>query len=143
MYNLETKSLLPFTEEHEKWRAEFGKFLDEEIVPHYLEWEKACGVPHEVFKKFGDHGYGCLWLDKKYGGQEKDLLYTIIYGEELSKRGLNGVLTRLEQRHCSALHLPSRHRCAEGVLPAQGCLRRHLHRYLHDREGAWLRPRSH
>ena len=28
MYNLETKSLLPFTEEHEKWRAEFGKFLD-------------------------------------------------------------------------------------------------------------------
>ena len=95
MYNLETKSLLPFTEEHEKWRAEFGKFLDEEIVPHYLEWEKSCGVPHEVFKKFGDHGYGCLWLDKKYGGQEKDLLYTVIYGEELSKRGLNGVLTRL------------------------------------------------
>lgn len=95
MYNLETKSLLPFTEEHEKWRAEFGKFLDDEIVPHYLEWEKACGVPHEVFEKFGAHGYGCLWLDKKYGGQEKDLLYTIIYGEELSKRGLNGVLTRL------------------------------------------------
>ena len=92
---MNTKSLLPYTEEHEKFRAEFAAFLDKEIVPHYMEWDNNCCVDHEAFKKFADAGYGCLWLDKKYGGEEKDMLCSIIYGEELSKRGLNGVLTRL------------------------------------------------
>lgn len=95
MKSLKTKSLLPYTGEHEQFRKEFGEFLDREIVPHYMEWDQQCCVDYTVFKKFADAGYGCLWLDKKYGGQEKDLLYSIIYGEELNKRGLNGVLTRL------------------------------------------------
>lgn len=95
MLSLPKKSLLPFTEEHEAFRKEFGEFLDKEIVPYYMDFEKDCCVGKETFKKFGDHGYGCMWLDKKYGGQERDMLYSIVYGEELNRRGLNGVLTRL------------------------------------------------
>lgn len=95
MYSLPKKSLLPFTEDHEKFRKEFGEFLDKEIVPNYMDFEQNCCVGRETFKKFGEHGYGCMWLDKKYGGAEKDMLYSIIYGEELNRRGLNGVLTRL------------------------------------------------
>ena len=95
MQSLPKKSLLPFTEEHEAFRKEFGEFLDREIVPYYMDMEKNHSVGKETFKKFGDAGYGCLWLDKKYGGRELDMLYSIVYGEELSKRGLNGVLTRL------------------------------------------------
>ena len=60
-----------------------------------MDMEKNHSVGKETFKKFGDAGYGCLWLDKKYGGRELDMLYSIVYGEELNKRGLNGVLTRL------------------------------------------------
>lgn len=95
MQSLPKKSLLPFTEEHEAFRKEFGEFLDREIVPYYMDMEKNHSVGKETFKKFGDAGYGCLWLDKKYGGRELDMLYSIVYGEELNKRGLNGVLTRL------------------------------------------------
>ena len=95
MQSLPKKSLLPFTEEHEAFRREFGEFLDREIVPYYMDMEKNHSVGKETFKKFGDAGYGCLWLDKKYGGRELDMLYSIVYGEELNKRGLNGVLTRL------------------------------------------------
>lgn len=95
MQSLPKISLLPFTEEHEAFRKEFGEFLDREIVPYYMDMEKNHSVGKETFKKFGDAGYGCLWLDKKYGGRELDMLYSIVYGEELNKRGLNGVLTRL------------------------------------------------
>lgn len=95
MASLNTKSLLPYTEEHEQFRKEFGAFLDKEIAPNYMDWEQQCSIDHDAFKKFADAGYGCLWLDKKYGGHEKDLLFSIIYGQELNKRGLNGVLTRL------------------------------------------------
>lgn len=95
MQSLPKKSLLPFTEAHEAFRKEFGEFLDREIVPNYMDMEKNHSVGKETFKKFGDAGYGCLWLDKKYGGREMDMLYSIIYGQELNKRGLNGILTRL------------------------------------------------
>ena len=36
MQSLPKKSLLPFTEEHEAFRKEFGEFLDREIVPYYM-----------------------------------------------------------------------------------------------------------
>ena len=73
MQNLPKKSLLPFTEEHEAFRKDFGEFLDREIVPYYMDMEKNHSVGKETFKKFGDAGYGCLWLDKKYGGREVSL----------------------------------------------------------------------
>ena len=73
MQSLPKKSLLPFTEEHEAFRKEFGEFLDREIVPYYMDMEKNHSVGKETFKKFGDAGYGCLWLDKKYGGREHRL----------------------------------------------------------------------
>lgn len=40
MQSLPKKSLLPFTEEHEAFRKEFGEFLDREIVPYYMDMEK-------------------------------------------------------------------------------------------------------
>ena len=37
MQSLPKKSLLPFTEEHEAFRKEFGEFLDREIGPYYMD----------------------------------------------------------------------------------------------------------
>ena len=56
MQSLPKKSLLPFTEEHEAFRKEFGEFLDREIVPYYMDMEKNHSVGKETFKKFGDAG---------------------------------------------------------------------------------------
>lgn len=88
------KRLLPFSKEHDMFREAFGKFLDNEIVPHYGQWEKDHIVPREVFKKFGDYGYLCSWAEEKFGGVEADFLYSVIEVEELGARGLNGLFTR-------------------------------------------------
>ena len=89
------EKLLPFTKEHDMFRRSFGQFLDNEIVPHYEQWEKDGIISREVYKKFGDQGYLCIWLDEEYGGAGGDLLYSIIQTEEMCARGLNGVYTRL------------------------------------------------
>jgi acyl-CoA dehydrogenase len=77
------------------FRRSFGQFLDNEIVPHYEQWEKDGMISREVYTKFGEQGYLCIWLDEEYDGAGGDLLYSIIQTEEMCARGLNGVYTRL------------------------------------------------
>lgn len=87
--------ILPFTEEHLMFREAMGRFLDQEIVPHYPRWEEQGIVPREVFRKFGEQGYLCMWVEEKYGGAGADFLYSVIALEEGVKRGLNGLYTML------------------------------------------------
>jgi acyl-CoA dehydrogenase len=88
------RSLL-FTDEHELFREAFGAFLDREAVPHYEAWMQQGYVDKEFYKKMGAQGYLCMTIDPAFGGQGGDLLYTVIQIEELCKRGLNCVYTRL------------------------------------------------
>src|SRR5690242_8086142 len=46
-----------FEPEHEQFRASFRRWVDAEIVPHYLQWEADGIVPREVFAKAGEHGF--------------------------------------------------------------------------------------
>ena len=46
-----------FEEEHELFRQSFRAFLDKEVVPHHLEWERAGIVPHELFLIAGRGGF--------------------------------------------------------------------------------------
>lgn len=88
---------LTFEQEHEEFREAFGAFLDAEAVPFYGEWSKKHEIPHSFYKKMADRGFMATWIDKKYGGQGKadDYRYVVIKAEEYSKRGLNGIFTRL------------------------------------------------
>lgn len=86
--------ILEFTDEHRMFRESYGKFLDNEIVPYYEQWEKDHLVPREVWKKFGDYGFLCTWADEKYGGAQADFLTTVIEMEETMARGLNGLFMR-------------------------------------------------
>lgn len=86
------KSILPFTEEHEAFRAEYAEFVEKEMVPYYNKWHlEDREVPHELYEKMGKKGWLCMWADKKYGGQEKDFLYSVIQIQEQSRRGLSAV----------------------------------------------------
>ena len=88
--------LIPFTEEHERFRKEFADFIDKEAVPYYEEWEKNHQVSPEFWKKMGERGYLAMWIPKEYGGPGRpDMFYTLIESEEYGKRGLNSILTRL------------------------------------------------
>lgn len=82
--------ILPFTDEHKMFREAFGKFVANEMVPHYQEWEDNEIVPREIFKKMGDYGFLCTWAGEEYGGAGGDFLYSVIVCEEIARQGCRG-----------------------------------------------------
>ncbi|HBW35156.1 acyl-CoA dehydrogenase family protein [Desulfosporosinus sp. BICA1-9] len=86
---------LPFTQEHEMFRKTFRDFVENELVPHYEEWEKNSIVARDAFKKMGDYGFLCNWVDEQYGGSGADFLYDMIIMEEIGHRSLMGFFSPL------------------------------------------------
>lgn len=80
--------ILPFTAEHEMLRRSFSDFLDNEVVPYYNEWEEQGIIPREVYKKMGDYGFLCPWVDEKYGGAGADFLASVVINEEIGSKGV-------------------------------------------------------
>ena len=60
-----------FEPEHEDYRDSYARFLQAEVVPHYAEWEKACLVPRELFRKCAEHGFLAMEVPEEYGGNER------------------------------------------------------------------------
>lgn len=84
-----------FTEEHRIFRDALGRFLDKEIVPDYETWEEDGIVPRAVWKKMGENGYLCPWVEEAYGGLAAGYEYSVIIMEELSRRGILGLMLPL------------------------------------------------
>lgn len=76
-----------YAEEHEVFRRTFKKFVEKELVPYVEEWEEKGQVPREIWKKLGEQGYLCPWLEEKYGGTGADFAYSVIINEELAWAG--------------------------------------------------------
>jgi alkylation response protein AidB-like acyl-CoA dehydrogenase len=81
-----------FDEEHELFRRSFRRWLDKEVVPHYLEWEDAQIVPREVFAAAGEHGFLGMAIPTEHGGGgNDDFRYNLVIGEEIQAAGVNAV----------------------------------------------------
>ena len=79
-----------FEEEHELFRQSFRAFLDKEVVPHHLEWERAGIVPHELFKIAGRAGFLGISLPEQYGGGGvRDFRFNYVMHEEVQRAGVN------------------------------------------------------
>jgi acyl-CoA dehydrogenase len=74
-------------EEHRIFRDALRKFLEKEAVPFYHQWEKDRIVPREFWRKMGENGFLCAWIDEEYGGLNADFGYSIILIEELERVG--------------------------------------------------------
>lgn len=81
----------PFTEEHEAFRKTVRAFVDKEMAPYGLEWDRAGIFPRELFKKCGDLGFLGINHDPKYGGSGLDYWYVTAFCEELSHSRNAGV----------------------------------------------------
>ena len=79
-----------YSEEHDIFRAAFRKYVQNEIEPHIEEWEEQRMVPREAWKKLGEQGYLCPWVDEKYGGSGVGFEYSVIISEELSRVRADG-----------------------------------------------------
>ena len=80
-----------FSEEHDLFRRNVRVWIEKEVIPYKETWEEANIVPRELWKKAGDQGYLCCWLDEGSGGPGADFLCSIIVIEELARARASGV----------------------------------------------------
>ena len=79
-----------FTEDHERLRATVREFVESELAPHALEWERET-FPDWVFKRMGDLGLLGVRYPVEYGGQGGDWGHTLVVAEEMARVGSGGV----------------------------------------------------
>jgi len=73
-----------YGEDHQLFREQFRRFVQEEVEPHVLTWEKAGKVPRSIWKRMGEEGYLGADQPEAYGGAGADFLYDAIIMEELA-----------------------------------------------------------
>ncbi|HXH59528.1 acyl-CoA dehydrogenase family protein [Iamia sp.] len=80
-----------FADEHDQFRSSVRSFVAKEIVPSFLDWERAGIVPREVFTAAGAHGFlGMAAPTEHGGGGVEDFRFNLILGEELAYAGTGG-----------------------------------------------------
>lgn len=73
--------------EHLLFKQSIREFLAKEAVPFYDQWENEGGIPCSFWKKIGDNGFLCPWLDVEFGGLGADFGYSVVLAEELERVG--------------------------------------------------------
>ncbi len=79
-----------YTDEHLLFRDQVRRFFEKEVTPYADIWEKEGMVPRSAWKKMGDQGFLCPWLEEEYGGVGADFLYSYILTEELARTHCGG-----------------------------------------------------
>ncbi|WP_350298892.1 acyl-CoA dehydrogenase family protein [Peribacillus frigoritolerans] len=75
------------TEEHLLFKQSIREFLAKEAVPFYDQWKNEGEIPCSFWKKIGDNGFLCPWLDMEFGGLGADFGYSVVLTEELEMVG--------------------------------------------------------
>jgi acyl-CoA dehydrogenase len=86
---------LLYKDEHARFREAFREFLSQEIIPFYDQWETEGIIPRAAWKKMGDKGYLCPWVEEEFGGAGLGLEYSFIITEEMAYAGVYGVMASL------------------------------------------------
>jgi len=84
-----------FREEHELFRTSFRRFLERDVKPHQERWMENGIVDRDVWRKAGEGGFLCPWLDPKYGGAGGDFLHSVIVIEEHARSYDSGLALSL------------------------------------------------
>jgi citronellyl-CoA dehydrogenase len=80
-----------FTAEHEAFRKSVRAWVEKELTPHALEWDRAGIFPREVFKQAGELGFLGINHDPRYGGSGLDYWYVTAFCEAIAHSHNAGV----------------------------------------------------
>ncbi len=74
---------------HEDFRASFRTFLEREVSPHYMEWEREGIVPRELYAAAGGGGFLAMAVPEADGGAgAEDFRLNMVIGEECQRVGV-------------------------------------------------------
>lgn len=73
---------LGLSEEQAAVRRLAREFVDREITPHVIAWDRAEEVDRAIVKKLGEVGFLGLTIDEEYGGSGGDHLAYCLVTEE-------------------------------------------------------------
>ncbi|MGW1886282.1 acyl-CoA dehydrogenase family protein [Streptomyces sp. NPDC001970] len=76
---------LELGEEQKAVRRLARDFVDREIAPHVVDWDRAENVDRSIVKKLGSVGFLGLTVDEEYGGSGGDHLAYCLVTEELGR----------------------------------------------------------
>ncbi|MFC5803599.1 acyl-CoA dehydrogenase family protein [Streptomyces formicae] len=76
---------LELGDEHKAVRQLARDFVDREIAPHAVDWDRAESVDKSIVKKLGSIGFLGLTVDEEYGGSGGDHLAYCLVTEELGR----------------------------------------------------------
>ena len=80
-----------FDADHLAFAEAFRAFVDKEIVPHYLEWERAGISPREVFQQAGKSGFLGMAVPEEFGGGGvDDFRFNQALDEQVALAGVTG-----------------------------------------------------
>jgi acyl-CoA dehydrogenase len=92
--------------EHTTLQDQIAKFIEREVEPFGLQWEKQGYVPRDVLKKIGQAGLFGLMYEEDYGGAQADALTNLVFAEALSQSTFAGfVITVLVHTDMASPHL--------------------------------------
>jgi len=69
------------SEEIELFRENVKRFVEEEVIPHYEQWEKDEIFPREMWNKFGEQGLLAVDIPEEYGGFGTNFLFSMVIQE--------------------------------------------------------------
>ncbi|MCA9579039.1 MAG: acyl-CoA dehydrogenase family protein, partial [Myxococcales bacterium] len=65
-----------YSEEHDLFRNAFRSFVEREVVPNQARWREDGMVDRETWRKAGEAGFLCPWMEEEHGGAGGDFLHS-------------------------------------------------------------------
>ncbi len=80
-----------FNDDHQAFRESFASFIQKEVTPDYLQWEKDGIAPRELYAAAGQYGFLGMAVPEQFGGGgSNDFRFNMILAEELAAAGIGG-----------------------------------------------------
>lgn len=83
------------SEELRLFRENVYSFMENEILPHYADYEKSGIVPADVYLKLGEMGFLCADVPEEYGGFAAPYAFSPVALEEAARLGMSGLSVNL------------------------------------------------
>lgn len=87
--------MLAYDADLELFRDNFRRFMQENIAPHYEQWEHEGIMPRSVWNALGENGFLCVDVPEEYGGYGVPIHYSLMLVEESARAGFCALATAI------------------------------------------------